>query len=102
MKDDAAYSDLTANFEVLRKDVAQIMSAIGTLAEGQTRNVGARVSETVGDVTGTISDQAKQAKLGMESAGHEIGATLEKHPALALLIAFGVGVSLTLLSRSAR
>ena len=102
MKDDSVTAELTANLEVLRKDVSHILSAISHLAEGQTRAAGVRVSETVDDVTGKISDQALQAKRGIEAAGNEFGAALEKHPALALLIAFGAGMSVALLSRSSR
>ena len=97
--EDAA-GDLTADFAALRRDVARLTETIGELVQRQTQSVGLRASEAVGEARDRVTNTAAEAQGQLRSASGEIEASIEHNPMTAVLIAFGVGMSLGVLGRS--
>jgi ElaB/YqjD/DUF883 family membrane-anchored ribosome-binding protein len=69
------------------------------LVQHQTLSAGNRVSEAVGDATDKIANTAVNAQKSVCAASREIESNIERNPLTSVLIAFGVGMSLALLSR---
>ena len=97
--EDAA-GDLTADFAALRRDVARLAETIGELAQHQTQSAGLRASEAVGEARDRVTNTAAEAQGQLRSASGEIEASIEHNPLTAVLIAFGVGMSLGVFGRS--
>jgi ElaB/YqjD/DUF883 family membrane-anchored ribosome-binding protein len=97
--EDAA-GDLTADFAALRRDVARVTETIGELVQRQTQSAGLRASEAVGEARDRITNTAAEAQGQLRSASGEIEASIERNPLTAVLIAFGVGISLGVFGRS--
>lgn len=93
--------DITADLAALRKDVAQLAESLGKLALHQTQADGLHVSE-VPEVTGDkIQAMAAIGKKHMRVAARgEVEASIERNTVVALLIGFGIGLSLGVLVRS--
>ena len=91
--------DLAADLAALREDVARLAETMNKLVQRQTEAAGAGVSEAVGDVKDKIANTAAEARDASTASG-EIEASIERNPVTAVLIAFGVGMWLGLLSRS--
>lgn len=91
--------DLTADLAALRQDVARLAETMRVLVEHQTQAAGARVSEAVGDARDKIASTAAEAQDRIRAAGGDIEAAIERNPLTAVLIAFGVGMCLGMLSR---
>ena len=62
--------------------------------------MGLRVSEAVGDAKDKVADTAAEARNLTRAASGEIEASIERNPLIAVLIAFGVGMSLGVFGRS--
>ena len=92
--------DLTADFVALRQDVARLAETMRELVEHQTQAAGARVSEAVGDARDKIASTAAEAQGCIRAAGDQIEASIERNPLTAVLVAFGIGMALGMLSRS--
>jgi ElaB/YqjD/DUF883 family membrane-anchored ribosome-binding protein len=99
---ETAVGDVSADLATLRQDVARLAETISGLVQQQTQAAGQRVSETVGTVSDKIASTATDAQNRVCAAGREIEASIERNPFAAVLISFGVGMSLGLLSRLRR
>ena len=97
---EVADGDLSADLAALRRDVARLADTMGELVHHQTQAAGHRVSEAVGDAREKIVSAADDAKNGVRAASGEITASIERNPLTAVLIAFGIGMSLGMISRS--
>jgi ElaB/YqjD/DUF883 family membrane-anchored ribosome-binding protein len=95
-----AAGDLNAELAALRHDIARLAEAMRDLAQRQTQAAGLRVSEAVGDARERIASTATDAQNRVRAASGEIEASIERNPLIAVLIAFGVGMSLGMMSRS--
>ena len=92
--------DLTADFAALRRDVARLAETIGELVQHQTQSAGLRASEAVGEARDRITNAAAEAQGQLRSASGEIEASIERNALTAVLIAFGIGMSLGVFGRS--
>jgi ElaB/YqjD/DUF883 family membrane-anchored ribosome-binding protein len=97
---EGAAGDIAADLAALRQDVARLAEAIRELVQNQTLAAGHRVSEAVGDATDRIASTAVDAQNRVRAAGGEIEAGIARNPLIAVVIAFGAGLSLGLISRS--
>ena len=75
----------------LKEDIARLTETIRGLVQHQARAAGSRVAEAVSEAT----DRAR-------AASGDIEAKVERNPLTAVLVAFGIGMSIGLLSRSRR
>ena len=91
--------DVAADLAAIREDVARLADTIGKLLQRQTGAAGAGVSEAVGDAKDKIANTAGEARDLTHAASGEIEASIERNPFTAVLIAFGVGMWLGLISR---
>ncbi len=98
--DEATNVDLVEGFDALRKDVAALVATVSQMANDQARSAGARVSGAVDGAAEKITEATASAKSVARAASCEIEAGIEKNPLTALLIAFGVGLSVAVLTRS--
>jgi ElaB/YqjD/DUF883 family membrane-anchored ribosome-binding protein len=97
---EGAAGDIAADLAALRQDVARLAEAMRELLQNQTQAAGHRVSEAVGDARDKIASTAVDAQNRVRAASGEIEAGIARNPLIAVLIAFGVGMSLGLMSRS--
>ncbi|MGA8171545.1 MAG: hypothetical protein WB816_12055 [Methylocystis sp.] len=92
--------DITADLAALREDVARLAETISKLLQSQTEAAGVGVSEAVGDARDKIANTAGEARNHARAASGEIEASIERNPLTAVLIAFGMGMWLGVMSRS--
>jgi ElaB/YqjD/DUF883 family membrane-anchored ribosome-binding protein len=91
--------DITAELAAIREDVARLAGTISKLLQHQTQAAGVGVSEAVGDAKERIASTAADAQNLTRAATGEIEASIERNPLTAVLIAFGVGMWLGIISR---
>jgi ElaB/YqjD/DUF883 family membrane-anchored ribosome-binding protein len=96
---EGAVGDLAADLAALRQDVARLAETMSELVQHQTGAAGLRASAAVGDARDKIASTAADAQNRVRAARGEIEASIERHPLTAMLIAFGVGLSLGMMSR---
>jgi ElaB/YqjD/DUF883 family membrane-anchored ribosome-binding protein len=92
--------DVAADLAAIREDVARLAETISKLLQRQTQAAGVGVSEAVGDAKDKVADTAAEARNLTRAASGEIEASIERNPLTAVLIAFGVGMWLGLMTRS--
>lgn len=83
----------------VREGVATLTERLTKLVREQAPSAGQRISDFVGEASDKIASTTADAQKTVCSAGREIEACIEKKPLTSVLVAFGVGVSLGLLSR---
>ena len=91
--------DVAADLAAIREDVARLADTISKLLQRQSQAAGVGVSEAVGDARDKIASTAGDARDLTRAASGEIEASIERNPLTAVLIAFGVGMWLGLISR---
>ena len=72
------------------------------LVQHRTKAVGVRASSAFEEVRDKIASTAADARSQVRAAGNDIEASFERHPLAALLIAFGIGIALGMMSRGHR
>ena len=92
--------DVVAAVHALRQDVAQLADAMSKLLQAQTHAAGVHIAEAVEDAGQKLTGAATDAGRRACATSSEIEASIERNPMTAVLIAFGVGMSFGLLSRS--
>jgi ElaB/YqjD/DUF883 family membrane-anchored ribosome-binding protein len=92
--------DLTAELAALRRDIARLAETMRELMEQRTQAAGLRVSEAVADARDRIASTATDAQDRVRAASSEIEASIERNPLIVALIAFVVGMSLGMITRS--
>ena len=97
---EGASGDLTADLAALRQDIARLAETMSELVQHQTQAAGLRVSDAVGDARDRIVSTAADAQNRVRAASGEIEARIERNPLTAVLIAFGIGTLLGMMSRS--
>jgi ElaB/YqjD/DUF883 family membrane-anchored ribosome-binding protein len=97
---EGAGGDVTADLAAIREDVARLADTISKLMQRQTQAAGLGVSEAVGDAGDRIGSAAADARNRARAASGEIEASIERNPLTAVLIAFGIGMWLGMMSRS--
>jgi ElaB/YqjD/DUF883 family membrane-anchored ribosome-binding protein len=93
---EATSADLAADIAALRDDVAKLAESLGKAAKSRASDAG----DTVAKAGGKLAETAEEAKTQLRACGAKIEAGIERHPLAAMLIAFGVGVSLAMVGRS--
>ncbi len=91
--------DTTAHLAAIRQDIAQLSESIKGLLQGPGPGVAQQVSDAVDDAKAKLSSTAADVKSRVSAAGGEIEARIERNPLTAVLISFGVGMAIGLLSR---
>ena len=92
--------DTAAHLAAIRQDIAQLSESINGLLQGPAPGVAQQVSDAVSDAKAKFSTTAADVKSRVNAAGGEIEASIERHPLAAVLISFGVGMALGLMSRA--
>ena len=92
--------DLTAGLAALRRDISRLAETMRELMQYQKQAAGLRVSEAVADARDKIASTATDAQNRVRAASGEIEASIERNPLIVVLIAFVVGMSLGMMSRS--
>jgi len=92
---EGAIADFAADFAALRKDVARLAEAISQLAQHPTQAAG----DAVEDAKNKIASAADEAQTNIRAASSEIETNIKRNPLTAVLIAFGVGLALGVITR---
>lgn len=95
-----ASEDITADLTALRQDVARLSEAISALLQSQAQGVARHVSDAVDDAKARFASTAADVKERVSEAGGEIEASIARNPMTAMLIAFGAGMALGMMTRS--
>jgi ElaB/YqjD/DUF883 family membrane-anchored ribosome-binding protein len=97
---DNASRDIGAEFSDLREEVARLTTKIAELLQLQTKAAGLGISDAIETAQEKIAGAAGDAKHRVRAAGSEIETRIERNPLTALLVVFGIGMSVGLISRS--
>ncbi|MBP0464190.1 DUF883 family protein [Roseomonas sp. PWR1] len=97
---EAPSADVAADLAALRQDVARLADSMTALMQGQAQGAAQRVSDIVDDAKAKVTSTAADVKSRVNAAGGEIEASIERNPLTAMLISFGVGMALGMMSRS--
>ena len=92
--------DTTAHLAALRQDIVRLSESVSALLKNPGPGVVQQVSDAVDDAKAKFSSTAADVKSRVSAAGGEVEATIERHPLTAILISFGVGMALGVMSRS--
>ena len=96
---DSLGDNLAADLAAVRKEVTRLVEMVGDFTRERADDAGARVPDVLDDVRGRIASGADEARGRLRTLNGDVVATVGQHPMAALLIAFGVGVSLGLMAR---
>ena len=96
---DKATGDIAGEFSALRQDLARLTATLGELLHLQSQAAGASVSDAIGSAQDRIAATAADATARTRATGGEIEASIERNPLIALLVVFGIGMSVGLISR---
>jgi ElaB/YqjD/DUF883 family membrane-anchored ribosome-binding protein len=97
---EGAAVEFAADLAAVRQDIARLAETMSGLVQHQTRAAGHHVSDAIGDTRDKIATTAADVEKRVRAASSEIEASVERHPLTALLIVFGIGLSIGMLSRS--
>ena len=97
---EATIEDTTAHLAALRQDIARLSESVSALLQNPAPGVAKQVSDAVDDAKAKFSSTAADVKSRMNGAGGEIEASIERHPLTAMLISFGVGMALGVMTRA--
>lgn len=96
---EGANEDFAKDLTAIREDIAHLTETISKLVQHQTQAIGVRTSDAVGDARDKIANTATDAQDRVRVASGEIEASIERNPLTAVLIAFGIGISVGVISR---
>jgi ElaB/YqjD/DUF883 family membrane-anchored ribosome-binding protein len=92
--------DLSGDLAAIRQDLAHLAETISELVQNQTKVARVGVSDAVADARSKIANTAADTQNQVRAAGGEIEASIERNPLTAVLIAFGIGLSVGMITRS--
>jgi ElaB/YqjD/DUF883 family membrane-anchored ribosome-binding protein len=97
---EATIEDTTAHLAALRQDIARLSESVSALLQNPAPRVTQHVADAVEDAKAKLSSTAADVKSRVNVAGCEIEASIERHPLTAMLISFGVGMALGVMTRA--
>ena len=97
---EATIEDTTAHLAALRQDIARLSESVSALLQNPAQGVAKQVSDAVDDAKAKFSSTASDVKSRVNVAGGEIEASIERNPLTAVLISFGVGMALGVMTRA--
>jgi ElaB/YqjD/DUF883 family membrane-anchored ribosome-binding protein len=97
---EGTFEDTTAHLAALRQDIARLSESVSALLQNPASNVSQHISDAVDDAKTKISSTATDVKTRVSAAGGEIEASIERNPLTAIMISFGVGMALGMMSRA--
>ncbi len=97
---EATIEDTTAHLAALRQDIARLSESVSALLQNPAPGVAQHVSDAVEEAKAKISSTAADMKSRVNVAGGEIEVSIERHPLTAMLISFGVGMALGVMTRA--
>lgn len=92
--------DTTAYLAALRQDIARLSESVSALLQNPAPGVAQQVSDAVDDAKAKCSSTAADVKSRVNVTGGEIETSIERHPLTAMLISFGVGMALGVMTRA--
>ena len=96
---DGLADNLAADLAAVRTEVARLVDVMSEYTRDRAGSAGAHVADVLHDVRGRIASGADDARGRVRALNGDLVATVERHPMAALLVAFGVGISLGLMAR---
>lgn len=96
---ETAAPDMAADIAALREDVAKLAETLGKVAKARARDAGEAAADTGSALAEKLAGTAAGAQTQLRVAGAKLEAGIEQHPMAAMLIAFGVGLTLAMATR---
>ncbi|MCA0448371.1 MAG: hypothetical protein LCH62_01205 [Proteobacteria bacterium] len=97
---EASAADLAADIAALRDDVAKLATSLGKVAKARASDAGETAADAGSAITEKLADTAAGAQKQLRVVGAKLESGIEQHPMAAMLIAFGVGLSLAMAARA--
>ena len=94
------FEDTTAHLAALRQDIARLSESVSVLLQNPVPGVTQHVADAVEDAKAKFSSTAADVKSRVNAAGGEIEASIERNPLTAIMISFGVGMALGMMTRA--
>jgi ElaB/YqjD/DUF883 family membrane-anchored ribosome-binding protein len=94
--------DPPVDIAALRQEIDQLSAKLGALLRDGADGAGHRIADAVGDTKDRLAGTAAEARQRFDAAGAEIESHIERNPLVAMLVSFGIGVALGVLSRPRR
>ncbi|WP_270934603.1 DUF883 family protein [Falsiroseomonas oryzae] len=91
--------DIAADLVALREDVARLSESISALLQSQAQGVARHVASAIDDAKVKLATTTDDVKSRVNAAGDEVEASIARNPLTAILISFGVGMALGMMSR---
>lgn len=91
--------DTTAYLAALRQDIARLSESVSALLQGPAPGVAQQLSDAVDDTKAGLASAAADVRSRVKAAGGEIEASIERNPLTAVMVSFGVGMALGMMSR---
>lgn len=88
----ADFAGLSAQFDVLRGDVATLTHSVTSIVEKRGRRMVSDISDDIGNAVHSVERRGKTAEASIEN-------TVALHPYLALVLAVGAGLMIGALSQ---
>jgi ElaB/YqjD/DUF883 family membrane-anchored ribosome-binding protein len=106
-------NEVSSDLAALRADVARLTETMTTIAQNQVGSTSQALSETMESARAVLSeatetltrtgrDLANEATGRIRTAGTEMGASIERHPLTAVMIAAAIGLAVGMLGRDRR
>lgn len=92
--------DLNADLAALRQDVERLVTTVSALVQQQAHVAGDRAGQAVTAAGDRLAATAADAQARARAAGGDLKAGIEQNPLTSVLVAFGIGLSVGMLSRS--
>ena len=96
---ETAAPDMAADIAALREDVAKLANTLGNVAKARASDAGEAAADTGSALAEKLAGTAASAQTQLRVAGAKLEAGIEQHPMAAMLIAFGVGLTLAMATR---
>jgi ElaB/YqjD/DUF883 family membrane-anchored ribosome-binding protein len=97
---EGTFEDTTAHLAALRQDIARLSESVSALLQNPAPGVTQHVADAVEDAKAKFSSTAAEVKSRVNAAGGEIEASIERNPLTAIMISFGVGMALGMMTRA--
>ncbi|NML76504.1 DUF883 family protein [Rhizobium sp. S-51] len=95
----ASASDVQAELENLRRDVAALTQALASFGNGKLKEAGNRATQLGADVADVSAQYVESARSSLATAEQDLEAHIRSRPLQSIAVAAGIGFLAAVLSR---
>lgn len=91
--------EMNEDLAALQKEITRLADLVGSFVQDKAEAAGSRVSAAVGDAKDKIASTAADAEAHARAATGRVEACIENNPMKAVLVSFGIGTLLGMMTR---